>query len=205
MDSLEVFFLLCGQVGIKQNTAQPDNAIKRRTQLVADGGDKGSLVAAGALQGILVALTLGDIAAKAHQAVAFPHAVIVGHLTDLKTGFASVRVIQPLFIGQRDVMAEYFFVRLHDLGRRLFRVNVLRLQVNQLLLAFPGEQLHRPVTAGKLFIFITVKHQIRRSIEERPQERGLLLKLDLRDLALFHFDFQLLQRGLTLGFRLLTI
>ena len=33
----------------------------------------------------------------------------------------------------------------------------------------------------------------------------MLLKLDLRDLALFHFDFQLLQRGLTLGFRLLTI
>ena len=102
-------------------------------------------------------------------------------------------------------MAEYFFVRLHDLGRRLFRVNVLRLQVYQLLLAFPGEQLHRPVTAGKLFIFITVEHQIRRRIQERSQERRLLLKLDLRDLALFHFDFQLLQGGLTLGLRFLTI
>ncbi|VAU69328.1 Uncharacterised protein [Klebsiella pneumoniae] len=75
----------------------------------------------------------------------------------------------------------------------------------QLFFAFPGQQFHGPVTAGELFIFITVEHQIRRRIEERAQERGLLFKLDLRDFALFHLNFQLLKRGLTLGFRLLTV
>lgn len=75
---------------------------------MADGGDEGRLIAAGALKGILITLTLGDIAAKAHQAVAFPDAVVVRHFTDLKAGFTPVRVIQPLFIGQRDVVAEDF-------------------------------------------------------------------------------------------------
>ena len=205
MNCFQVLFLLCSEIGIQQNTAQPHNAIERRTQFVANGGDKGGFIAAGALQGILIALTLGDITAEAHQAVAFPYAVIIGHLTDLKAGFAAIRIIQPLLVGQRDVMAEHFFVRFHNLGGRLLRVNVLRLQVNQLLLAFSGQEFHRPVTAGKLFIFVAVEHQIRRSIQERTQERGLLLKLDLRHLALFHFNFQLFQRGLTLRLRLLTI
>lgn len=139
-----------------------------------------------------MALTLGNIAAKAHQAVAFPHAVIVGYLADLKAGFAPVRVIQPLFIGQRDVMTEDFFVGLHDLGRRLFRVNVLRLQVYQLLLAFPGEQLHRPVTAGKLFIFITVEHQIRRRIQNDRRKEDCCSSWICVTSRSFIFDFQLL-------------
>ena len=37
MDGFEVFFLLTGQLGIQQDTAQPDDAVERRTQLVADG------------------------------------------------------------------------------------------------------------------------------------------------------------------------
>ncbi len=133
---------------------------------MANGGDESRLIAAGALKGILITLTLGDIAAKAHQAVAFPDAVVVRHFTDLKAGFTPVRVIQPLFIGQRDVVAEDFFVRLHDLGGRLFGVHILGFQVDQLLFAFAGQQLHRPVTAGELFVFVTVENQIRRSIKE---------------------------------------
>ena len=34
---------------------------------MAYGGDEGRLIAAGALKGILITLTLGDIAAKAHR------------------------------------------------------------------------------------------------------------------------------------------
>ena len=161
MDGFKVFFLFCGEIGVQQNAAQADNSVKWRTQFMADGGDEGGFIAAGMFKGILIALTLGDIAAKPHQTVAFPHAVVVRHLTDLKAGFAPVGVIQPLFIGQRNVMTEHFFVRLHHFGGRLFGVYVLRLQVNQLLLALPGQQFHRPVTAGKLFIFITVENQIR--------------------------------------------
>ncbi len=75
---------------------------------------------AGALKGILITLTLGDIAAKAHQAVAFPDAVVVRHSYGSQSRLYARPVIQPLFIGQRDVVAEDFFVRLHDLGGRLF-------------------------------------------------------------------------------------
>ena len=189
MDRFQVFFLLAGQLGIQQNAAQPHNAIQRGAQFMADGGDEGGLVTAGALQRILIALTLGDIAAKAHQTMTFPHPVVIRHFADLKAGFAPVRIVQPLLIGQRNVMAEDLFIRLHHFCCRLFGIDILRFQVDQLLFAFPGQQFHGPVTAGELFIFITVEHQIRRRIEERAQERGLLFKLDLRHFTLFHLNF----------------
>lgn len=100
MDGFEIFFLLGGEFGIQQNAAQADDTIQRRTQFVTDGGDKRRFVAAGPFKRILIPLTLGNVATKAHQTVTFTHAVVVRHFTDFKAGFAPVRVIQPLFIGQ---------------------------------------------------------------------------------------------------------
>ncbi len=131
--------------------------------------------------------------------MAFAHPVVVGNLADLKAGFTPVRVLQPLLVGQGDIVTKHLLVGFINLLRRLRRVNVVWLQVDQLLLAFTGQQLHRPVAARELFIFVAVENQIRRGVEERAQERGLLLQLDLRLLALFHLHFQLLKGGLALS------
>ncbi|MNS46491.1 hypothetical protein D3C71_1516190 [compost metagenome] len=58
-------------------------------------------------------------------------------------------------------MAEHLLVGFDNLGRRLFRVDILRFKVNQLFLTFSRQQLHRPVTAGELFIFVAIEDQIR--------------------------------------------
>ena len=50
VNGLQVFQLLVVQLGIEQDAAQADDAVKRRTQLVADRGDKGGLLPAGVLQ-----------------------------------------------------------------------------------------------------------------------------------------------------------
>ena len=44
VNGLQVFQLLVVQLGIEQDAAQADDAVKRRTQLVADRGDKGGLL-----------------------------------------------------------------------------------------------------------------------------------------------------------------
>ncbi len=49
VDGFQVFQLFLIKVGIQQNTAQANNAIKRRTKLVADRRDKGGLLPAGVL------------------------------------------------------------------------------------------------------------------------------------------------------------
>ncbi len=199
MDRFQVLFLLSGQVSVEQNTAQTDDTIERRAQLVADGRDKGSFVTAGALQRILIALAFGNIATKAHQAMAFTHAIVVRHFTDFEARFTPIRIIEPLLVGQRDVVTENFLIGFNNLCRRFGGVDIFRMQVNQLLFTFASQQLHRPVTAGKLFIFITIENQIRRGIEERTQEGGLLLKANLRFLTLLHLNAQLLQRRQALG------
>ena len=58
-------------------------------------------------------------------------------------------------------MAEDFLIGLQHFHRGFFAIDILRLEVNQLLFAFTGQQLHRPVTAGELFIFVTIENQIR--------------------------------------------
>ncbi len=167
---------------------------------MADGRDKGGLVPAGTLQRVLIALTLGNIAPEAHQPVAFTDAVIIGNFADFEAGFAPVGVIEPLLIGERDIVTKHFLVGLNHFLRRFRRVNILRFEVNQLLFTFAGEQLHRAVAAGKLFIFIAIEDQIGRSIKERAQERGLLFELDLRLLTLLHLNLQPLKRCLSLRF-----
>ncbi|MNP34557.1 hypothetical protein D3C76_1278500 [compost metagenome] len=137
MDGLEILFLLAGQLSIEKNTAQANDAVQRCTQLMADRGDKGGLVAAGALQRILIALTLGNIAAKAHQPVALAHAIVIRHFADFEAGFTPVGIIQPLFVSQRDVVTEHLFVGFDNLGRRFLRVDILRFEVNQLFFTFP--------------------------------------------------------------------
>ncbi len=49
MDGFQVFQLFLIKVGVQQDAAQADNAIKRRTKLVADRRDKGGLLPAGIL------------------------------------------------------------------------------------------------------------------------------------------------------------
>ena len=199
VDRFQVFFLLRRQVGVEQNAAEANNAVERGTQFVADGRDKGGFVAAGALQRILIALAFGNIATKAHQAMAFTHAIVVRHFTDFEARFAPVRIIEPLLVGQRDVVTENFLIGFNNLCCRFGGVDIFRMQMNQLLFTLASQQLHRPVTAGKLFIFIAIENQIRRSIEERTQEGGLLFKANLRFLTLLHLNAQLLQRRQALG------
>ncbi len=115
VDRFQIFFLLRRQVGVEQNAAEANNAVERGTQFVADGRDKGGFVAAGALQRILIALAFGNIATKAHQAMAFTHAIVVRHFTDFEARFAPVWIIEPLLVGQRDVVTENFLIGFNNL------------------------------------------------------------------------------------------
>ena len=114
---------------------------------MTDGGNKGGFIPAGALKSVLIAFTFGDIAAEAHQAATLTDAIVVGDLADFKARFAAIGIVQPLLLGQRYIMAEHLLVGLQYLFRRLFAIDVLRFEVDQLFLAFAGQQLHRPVTA----------------------------------------------------------
>ncbi|GAR63039.1 hypothetical protein NGUA15_04865 [Salmonella enterica] len=105
---------------------------------MTDGRDKRGLVAAGAFQRVLITLTFGNITTKSHQAMTFTDTVVIRHFTNFKAGLSSVRIIQPLFIGQGDVMAEYFFVGFNDFLRRFGRVHIFRLQMHQLFFALAG-------------------------------------------------------------------
>ena len=67
---------------------------------MADGGNEGGLITAGTFKRVLIALTLSNIAPKTHQAMSLTYAVIVRHFTNFKAGFAPVRVVQPLFVGE---------------------------------------------------------------------------------------------------------
>ena len=127
MDSFQVFFLLRRQVSVQQNAAQTDNSVQRCAQFVADGGNKGSFIAAGALKRILIALALGNISTKTHQTMTFTDAIVIRHFADFKTGFAPIRIIEPLLIGQRHIMAKDFFIGFNDLFGRFRRVHISRL------------------------------------------------------------------------------
>ena len=94
---------------------------------MADGGNESGLITAGALKRVLITLPLGNIAPKAHQAMSLTYAVIVRHFTNFKAGFAPIRVVQPLFIGERDVMTEYLLVGFNHLFSRLWRIHISRL------------------------------------------------------------------------------
>ena len=204
MDGFQVFFLLAGQFGIQQNSAQPDDPVQRGTQLMADGGDEGGFIPAGAFECVLIAFSFGDIAPEAHQAATLTDAIVVRDLADFEARFTAIGIVQPLLIGQRYIVAEHLLIGFQHLFRCFFAIDVLWFEVDQLFLAFAGQQLHRPVTAGKLFILIAVKDQVRGGVEERAQKGGLLFELDLRLFTLFHLDLQLLKGSLTLGFRLFT-
>ncbi|MND77888.1 hypothetical protein D3C80_695890 [compost metagenome] len=91
----------------------------------------------------------------------FANAIVKRHFAQLKTGLAPVRIDQPLFVGQRNVVAEHFLIGFYHLFGDFLAVNVIRRQANQLFFTFAGQQLHRPVTAGEFFVFVTVIHQIR--------------------------------------------
>ncbi len=137
--------------------------------------------------------------------MAFAHPVVKRDLAQLETGLAAVGIHQPLFVGQRDVVAEHLLVGLNDLFGDLLAVDVERRQADQLLLTFAGQQLHRAVAAGELFVFVAVVDQIRRGIEEGTQQRRLLAQLNLRQLALFHLFGQLFHHLQALFFRLDTV
>jgi hypothetical protein len=84
------------------------------------------------------------------------------------------------------------------------RVDILWFKVNQLLLAFARQQFHRPVTAGKLFVFVAIENQVREA-SRKERKGGLLFKLNLRLLALLHLHFKLLKCRLTFSFGFLAI
>ncbi len=88
-------------------------------------------------------------------------------------------------------MAEHLFIRFHHFFGNIGRINIFWRQADKLLLAFAEQQLHRPVAAGKFFVFIAVVNQIRRGIEKRAQQRRLLFQLNLRLLAARHLFTQL--------------
>ncbi|MNH20529.1 hypothetical protein D3C79_803050 [compost metagenome] len=91
----------------------------------------------------------------------FTHAIVKRYLAQLETGLAAIRVNQPLFVGQGDVMPKDLLVGFYHLFGDFPAIDVKRRQADQLFFAFAGQQLHRPVTAGEFFVFVTVIHQIR--------------------------------------------
>ena len=113
---------------------------------MADGRDKGSFIPAGALEGILIAFSFGDIAPEAHQAATLTDAIVVRDLADFEARFAAIGIVQPLLIGQRYIVAEHLLVGFQHLFCGLFAIDVLRFEMDQLFLTFAGQQLHRPVT-----------------------------------------------------------
>ncbi len=99
MDSFEIFFLLGGEFGIQQNAAQADDTVQRCTQFVTDGGNKRRFVAAGAFKRILIRLRSVCRDQSPSNRDVYPRGRSTA-LYGFQAGFAPVRVIQPLFIGQ---------------------------------------------------------------------------------------------------------
>ena len=195
MNGFQVVFLFRIEIRIQQNAAQPDNPVQWRTQFVTDGGDKGGFLTAGVFNRFLITLALSDITTKAHQAVAFADTVIERYFAQLKAGFASVRVDQPLLIGERNIMTEHFFIRFHHLISDFRFINIARGQAAQQFFTAAGKQFHRAVTAGKLIFLIAVIHQVRRSIKEGAQQDRLLFKFELGLFAAADLFLQFIQQN----------
>ncbi len=102
-------------------------------------------------------------------------------------------------------MAEHLFVRFQHLSGRFIIIDIARRQANQLLFAFAGQQLHRAVAAGELFIDVAIEHQVRRGIQEGAQEGGLLFQLNLCLLTTRYLFAQLIHHLFACQLRLFTI
>ncbi len=192
VNGLELLMLLGIEGGIHQHPAQAHDAVERGTQLVADGGDKGGLVATRLLQLVLILLALGDVAAKAEQTEPLAEAIEEGHLAQLEIGLAAIGILQPLLVGERLVAGEDLPIGLDNLVGDLLLVDIERGQADQLRLHFAGQLLHGAVAAGELLILVAVVDQIGRTVDKGAQQGGALPQMKLGFLPLEHLVLQIL-------------
>ena len=199
VDGLELLLPLGIQRRVHQHAAQADDAVERRAQLMADGGDEGGLVPARLLQFVLILLALGDVAAKAEQAEPLAEAVEEGHLAQLEVGLAAIGILQPLLIGERLVLGEDLLVGLHHLAGDVVLVDVEGGQADELRLHLAGQLLHGAVAAGELLVLVAVVDQVRRAVDEGAQQGGTLPQVQLGLLPLEHLVLQILYGLLAQG------
>ena len=164
---------------------------------MADGGNKGGLVAARLLQLLLITLALGDIAPEAKQADALATTILQRHLAHLETGLVTIRILHPLLVGVQAVLLQHQAVRLQHLLGDGTGVDIPGCEADKLLLTAPGQLFHGVVTAGKLPLLVTVVNQIRRAIDKGAHQSAALLQLGLGPLPLCHLGLEIGQHLLT--------